>query len=106
MAAVEYVASADGTRIAYRVSGRGDPVLLVHGSATSGADWLFVLPLLRDRFAVVTQMSVSTMCSSAVRRSRLALAQASARRQSISIRGQPEKSGASANGSSEFLRKA
>jgi pimeloyl-ACP methyl ester carboxylesterase len=54
VAAVEYVASADGTRIAYRVSGRGDPVLLVHGSATSGADWLFVLPLLRDRFTVVT----------------------------------------------------
>jgi pimeloyl-ACP methyl ester carboxylesterase len=26
----------------------------VHGSATSGADWLFVLPLLRDRFTVVT----------------------------------------------------
>jgi pimeloyl-ACP methyl ester carboxylesterase len=54
VAAVEYVGSADGTRIAYRVSGRGDPVLLVHGSATSGADWLFVLPLLRDRFTVVT----------------------------------------------------
>jgi pimeloyl-ACP methyl ester carboxylesterase len=51
---VEYVASADDTRIAYRVSGKGDPVLFVHGSATSGADWLFVLPLLRDRFTVVT----------------------------------------------------
>ena len=54
MAAVEYVASADGTRIAYRVSGSGDRLLLVHGSATSGADWLLVLRLLRDRFTVVT----------------------------------------------------
>jgi pimeloyl-ACP methyl ester carboxylesterase len=52
--AVEHVASTDGTPIAYRVSGSGDPVLLVHGSATSGADWLFVLPLLRERFTVVT----------------------------------------------------
>jgi pimeloyl-ACP methyl ester carboxylesterase len=52
--AVQHAKSADGTRIAYRVSGSGDPLLLVHGSATSGADWLFVLPLLRDRFTVVT----------------------------------------------------
>ena len=54
MTAVEHVASTDGTPIAYRVSGRGDPLLLVHGSATSSADWLFVLPLLRERFRVVT----------------------------------------------------
>jgi pimeloyl-ACP methyl ester carboxylesterase len=52
--AVEHVASTDGTRIAYRVSGGGDAVLFVHGSGTSGADWLFVLPLLRERFSVVT----------------------------------------------------
>jgi pimeloyl-ACP methyl ester carboxylesterase len=52
--AVGHVASTDGTRIAYWVSGAGDPVLFVHGSATSGADWLFVLPLLRERFTVVT----------------------------------------------------
>jgi pimeloyl-ACP methyl ester carboxylesterase len=29
-------------------------VLFVHGAATSGADWLFALPLLRDRFTIVT----------------------------------------------------
>lgn len=29
-------------------------MLLVHGSATSGRDWLFVLPSLRERFTVVT----------------------------------------------------
>ncbi len=54
MTSVKHVDSADGTSIAYRVSGSGDPMLLVHGSATSSADWLFVLPLLRDRFTVVT----------------------------------------------------
>lgn len=53
MAAVEHVASADGTRIAYRTWGSGDPILFVHGSATLGADWLLVLPLLRDRFKIV-----------------------------------------------------
>jgi pimeloyl-ACP methyl ester carboxylesterase len=51
---VEHVASADGTPIAYRLSGSGDPVLLVHGSAASGADWLFLLPLLGERCTVVT----------------------------------------------------
>ena len=54
MAAVEHAASADGTRIGYRTRGRGDPILLVHGSATTGADWLFVLPMLRQRFTVVS----------------------------------------------------
>jgi pimeloyl-ACP methyl ester carboxylesterase len=48
------VTSIDGTPVAYRVSGRGDAVLFVHGSATSSADWLVVLPLLRDRLTVVT----------------------------------------------------
>jgi pimeloyl-ACP methyl ester carboxylesterase len=50
----QYAESADGTRIAYRESGEGDPLLLVHGSATSSADWVFALPSLRDRFTVVT----------------------------------------------------
>lgn len=53
MAAVQHVASADGTRIAYRTWGSGDPILFVHGSATSGADWLPVRALLRDRFTIV-----------------------------------------------------
>jgi pimeloyl-ACP methyl ester carboxylesterase len=51
---VQHVTSNDGTRIAYRASGSGDPLLLVHGAGTSSADWLFVLPLLCDRFTVVT----------------------------------------------------
>ena len=54
MAAVEHVASVDGTQIGYRTWGEGDPILLVHGSATTGADWLFVRPMLRERFAVVS----------------------------------------------------
>ena len=54
MPPVQYVDSADGTRIAYRASGRGDPILLVHGGSTSSADWLLVLPLLRGRFRVAT----------------------------------------------------
>jgi pimeloyl-ACP methyl ester carboxylesterase len=51
---VSYVASADGTGIAYRTFGSGEPVLLVHGSGTSSADWVFVVPHLRERFTVVT----------------------------------------------------
>ncbi len=54
MTRVEHVVSADGTRIAYRSWGSGDAILFVHGSATSGADWLFVLPVLRERFTVVS----------------------------------------------------
>jgi pimeloyl-ACP methyl ester carboxylesterase len=51
---IEYVDSADGTPIAYRASGSGDAVVFVHGVATSGADWAFLAPLLRERFTVVT----------------------------------------------------
>lgn len=54
MAPVRYVASADGTRIAYRLSGSGEPILFVHGASTSGADWAFVRRFLRERFTVVT----------------------------------------------------
>jgi pimeloyl-ACP methyl ester carboxylesterase len=51
--AVQHTASADGTPIAYRVSGSGEPVVLVHGAGTSSADWVFVQPFLADRYAVV-----------------------------------------------------
>lgn len=54
MVPVHHVVSPDGARIAYRAWGTGDPLVLVHGAATSGADWLFVLPFLRERFTVVT----------------------------------------------------
>jgi pimeloyl-ACP methyl ester carboxylesterase len=50
----QQVESADGTPIAFRTSGAGDPILFVHGSATSSADWVFATPFLSDRFTVVT----------------------------------------------------
>lgn len=46
--------SADGTEIAYRVAGNGEPLVLVHGAATSSADWVFAMQHLRERFAVVS----------------------------------------------------
>jgi pimeloyl-ACP methyl ester carboxylesterase len=52
--AVQHVESADGTPIAYRASGSGPGLVLVHGTATSGIDWLPVTPLLREQFTVVT----------------------------------------------------
>jgi pimeloyl-ACP methyl ester carboxylesterase len=51
--AVQHADSADGTPIAYRTSGSGDPIVFVHGSSTSGGDWAFVTPFLSDRFTVV-----------------------------------------------------
>ncbi|HKP89326.1 MAG TPA: alpha/beta hydrolase [Thermoleophilaceae bacterium] len=53
MADVQHAESADGTRIAYRADGEGDPIVFVHGVATSGSDWTFVKPFLSDRFTVV-----------------------------------------------------
>jgi pimeloyl-ACP methyl ester carboxylesterase len=54
MTELQHVDSADGTRVAYRASGGGEPLLMVHGSGTSSADWVFALPVLRERFTVVT----------------------------------------------------
>jgi pimeloyl-ACP methyl ester carboxylesterase len=51
---VQHVESRDGTRIAYRADGDGEPVVMVHGAATSSADWVFASPFLRDRFTIVT----------------------------------------------------
>ena len=53
MGPVQHATSADGTPIGYRTSGSGEPLLLVHGVATTGADWLFVRPHLRERYCVV-----------------------------------------------------
>jgi pimeloyl-ACP methyl ester carboxylesterase len=50
---LRHVESADGTPIAYRASGSGEPIVFVHGVATSGADWTFAKPFLQDRFTVV-----------------------------------------------------
>jgi pimeloyl-ACP methyl ester carboxylesterase len=53
VAAPQYAESRDGTRIAYRASGTGPAVVFVHGAGTSGADWVFALPFLRERCTVV-----------------------------------------------------
>jgi pimeloyl-ACP methyl ester carboxylesterase len=53
MGPAQHATSADGTPIGYRTSGDGEPLLLVHGVATTGADWLFVRQHLRERFSVV-----------------------------------------------------
>jgi pimeloyl-ACP methyl ester carboxylesterase len=54
MAEVGHVNSRDGTRLAIRRSGAGEPLVLVHGSGTSSADWAFTAQHLQDRFEVVT----------------------------------------------------
>jgi pimeloyl-ACP methyl ester carboxylesterase len=54
MSGVQHIDSADGTPIAYRAVGTGEPLVMVHGSGTSSGDWTFATPFLRERFTVVT----------------------------------------------------
>ncbi len=52
---MEYVDN-DGTRIAYQVCGRGEPLVLIHGWSNEGRYWDefgYVPELLRDEFRVV-----------------------------------------------------
>ena len=46
------IVSPDGTRIAFRRSGRGEPLVLVHGTSADRARWTRVLPQLETRFTV------------------------------------------------------
>ena len=46
------VRTGDGTPIAYRRSGEGPPLLLVHGAAADHGRWRPVLPAFEARFAV------------------------------------------------------
>jgi pimeloyl-ACP methyl ester carboxylesterase len=48
----DQVVSRDGTAIGYRRSGRGTPLVLVHGAAADGTRWAPVLPALEERFTV------------------------------------------------------
>src|SRR5918995_2210985 len=49
---VETITSKDGTQIAYRRSGEGPPLVLVHGAASDRGRWSPVLPALEERFTV------------------------------------------------------
>lgn len=48
----ETVTARDGTTIAYRRSGEGPPLVLVHGAAADHGRWGPVLPALEGRFTV------------------------------------------------------
>lgn len=49
---MEKVHSRDGTPIAYRRSGTGPPLLLVHGTMADHTRWTPVLPPLERHFTV------------------------------------------------------
>jgi pimeloyl-ACP methyl ester carboxylesterase len=49
---MEFVASTDGTRIAFERSGNGPPLVLVHGSTADHTRWASILPDLESRFTV------------------------------------------------------
>ena len=44
--------SADGSDIGYWVQGSGPPLLLVHGALADRTAWIFIQPLLAERFTV------------------------------------------------------
>ena len=46
------ITSKDGTQIAYRRSGEGPPLVLVHGAAADHGRWRPVLPALEEHFTV------------------------------------------------------
>src|SRR3712207_1323335 len=48
----ETVTSKDGTPIAYRRSGEGPPLVLVHGTAADHSRWRPVLPAFEQSFTV------------------------------------------------------
>lgn len=46
------ITSKDGTPIAYRRSGEGPPLILVHGTAADHGRWRPILPALEESFAI------------------------------------------------------
>jgi pimeloyl-ACP methyl ester carboxylesterase len=49
---MEQVASRDGTAIAYRRSGEGPPLVLVHGTSATHTRWAPILPALEKKFTL------------------------------------------------------
>jgi pimeloyl-ACP methyl ester carboxylesterase len=52
MGSMETVTSRDGTPIAYERSGKGPPLVLVHGTTSDHSTWELVLPELQNHFTV------------------------------------------------------
>jgi pimeloyl-ACP methyl ester carboxylesterase len=49
---IKTVVSKDGTRIAFEVTGRGPPLVLVHGTTADHTRWIPILPKLEEHFTV------------------------------------------------------
>lgn len=71
MEILQRVTSADGTRIHYRKSGRGRPLVLVHGITTDHMSWGGLLPYLEPHhtvYAVEERAATRLITTSCVRR--------------------------------------
>lgn len=49
---MEKIRSKDGTQIAYKRSGEGPPLVLVHGALATHQRWVSILPALEEQFTV------------------------------------------------------
>jgi pimeloyl-ACP methyl ester carboxylesterase len=49
---MQTVTSADGSRIAFELSGAGPPLVFVHGGWDDHTAWRLVLPMLAQRFTI------------------------------------------------------
>ncbi|GAB7020973.1 alpha/beta fold hydrolase [Halostagnicola bangensis] len=49
---MESITSADGTEIAYKQTGEGPPVVLVHGSTGNHREWREIVPTLAEEYTV------------------------------------------------------
>jgi pimeloyl-ACP methyl ester carboxylesterase len=47
-------ARLNGVELAWEVAGAGEPVLLIHGLGSAGADWKLQVPALASRYRVIT----------------------------------------------------
>lgn len=52
MSRISYVRSVDGTRIGYRTSGTGAPLVLVHGATADSTVMSLLVPLLEPHYTV------------------------------------------------------
>jgi pimeloyl-ACP methyl ester carboxylesterase len=50
---MKQVASKDGTAVAYRRSGNGPPLILVHGTGATHTRWAPILPALEQHYTIL-----------------------------------------------------